>query len=47
MILEEWNVVEDPVLKNEIRSVLIQNLENLLPIAETPVDPVESINSVE
>lgn len=41
-ILEEWRLAEDPSLKNDIRSLLIQNLENLLPIAVEPVDPVES-----
>jgi hypothetical protein len=44
-ILEEWRLAEDPSLKNDIRSLLIQNLENLLPIAVEPVDPVESKNS--
>ncbi|CAD8053621.1 unnamed protein product [Paramecium sonneborni] len=34
VILEEWNITQDPSLKNEIRAILITNLENLLPVAE-------------
>ncbi|CAD8074313.1 unnamed protein product [Paramecium primaurelia] len=40
-ILQDWRLTEDPVLKNQIRILLIQNLENLLPIAQTPVEPIE------
>ncbi|CAD8132741.1 unnamed protein product [Paramecium octaurelia] len=53
VILDEWNITEDPSLKNEIRAVLIGNLENLLPVAEVLIPtevasgPAEPINVVQ
>ncbi|CAD8140054.1 unnamed protein product [Paramecium pentaurelia] len=53
VILEEWNITQDPSLKNEIRAVLIANLENQLPVAQvlTPTEvvsgPAEPINTIQ
>lgn len=52
VILEEWNITQDPSLKNEIRAVLIDNLETLLPVAEVLIPtevrsgPAESMKRV-
>ncbi|CAD8061557.1 unnamed protein product [Paramecium sonneborni] len=42
VILEEWNINQDPSIKNEIRAILIANLENLLPVAEV-INTQESV----